>query len=94
MRALNRQFLKKDHVTDVLSFDYSDGKARGTLKGEVVICAPVAERNAKSFGTTVQKELALYVIHGILHLLGYDDHRAADIRKMRRREVELMKVLG
>ena len=93
MRTLHKKFLKKDSVTDVLSFDYSQKKTRGALAGEIVICAGVARRNARAYKTTLEQELCLYVIHGILHLLGYDDHRPADIRAMRRREAELMRAL-
>ncbi len=80
MRSMNRTYLGHDYVTDVITFDH----------GEIVICPAVAARNARSYGNTVAKELALYVVHGILHLAGYDDHKPADIARMRAKEKELM----
>ena len=95
IRSLNRRFLKRDHVTDVLAFDYSDARRRkqGPLHGEIVISADTAVRQAKIFGTSVKLELTLYIIHGILHLLGYDDHRPKDIKRMRAKEQKVLKTI-
>ena len=68
MRALNRQFRGKDMVTDVLSFPSDD---RGFL-GDIVIAAGVAARQAGDAGHSVQTELRVLSLHGLLHLLGYD----------------------
>jgi probable rRNA maturation factor len=84
MRALNKKYLGHDFVTDVLTFDL------GEDSGEVVICPLIAGVNARAHHTSTQKELTLYVIHGILHLAGYDDHSPKDILKMRRMENELI----
>ncbi len=96
IRRINRRFLGRDRATDVLAFDLSDArlsykrkKAR-RLEGEVVVSVMTAARNAKRFGNSLSEEAVLYVIHGILHLLGYDDHRAADVVRMRRREQKLL----
>lgn len=62
--------------------------------GEIVISTDTAIKNAKVYHTTPQREILLYVVHGILHLLGYDDHRNCDIRKMRRQEQILMNFLS
>ena len=95
--ALNKKFLKKNYVTDVLSFDLKEWKRRPDrsfdLTGEIVICPEAAQENAKVFKTSLEEEIILYIIHGILHLLGYDDHRRRDIRRMRQREKEIMKRL-
>ena len=65
IRELNRKYRKKDKATDVLSFQY-DGS------GEVVICLEVVKKNAQQFKVTYQKELARVLIHGVLHVLGYN----------------------
>ena len=81
------------YATDVLAFDLRDRKSASALEGEIVISTGAACRQARQFKTTPQREVTLYVVHGILHLLGYDDHRPADIRKMRSKEKELMELL-
>ncbi len=80
MRTMNRKFLGHDYVTDVITFDH----------GEIVICPAVARANAKRFNNTVDAEILLYVVHGLLHLAGYDDHAPADIKRMRAMEVKLV----
>jgi probable rRNA maturation factor len=84
MRAMNRKYLKHDYVTDVLAFSL------GGLFGEIIICPHQARRNAGEYRTSTQKELVLYVIHGILHLAGFNDHGARDKTQMRRMERELL----
>jgi probable rRNA maturation factor len=69
MCDLNRAFRGTDAVTDVLAFDLSDDRG---LLGDVYVCPPVARRNAKEWGVTPEEELVRLVVHGVLHLLGYD----------------------
>jgi probable rRNA maturation factor len=88
MRALNRQFRGKDAVTDVLSFP---ADARGFL-GDIVIAAGVSERQARAAGHSVQTELRVLALHGLLHLLGYDHE--GDDGKMARAEARLRKKAG
>ncbi len=98
IRILNKKFLGHDYATDVLAFDLTDGeisRQRGRKKfcqieGEIIISAMKASENARKFETSPQEELVLYVVHGILHLLGYDDHRQSDIKRMRKKEQEVM----
>jgi probable rRNA maturation factor len=85
IHRLNRQFLQHDEPTDVLSFPLSEGKG-SRLSGELVIGAEVALAQATQRGHVVQAELALYVIHGLLHLCGYDDHDDEGAAAMRERE--------
>lgn len=93
MREVNRQYLNHDYVTDVITFDLSDDIVNlSSLQGDVFICPQVAVDNAKEYGTTPLKETTLYVIHGILHLLGYDDKSPSKIKVMRKKEEELMKL--
>jgi probable rRNA maturation factor len=93
IHRLNKQFLDHDEPTDVLSFPMSEPGAR-KLAGELVLGAEVAQTEAAARGHDVQAELALYVIHGLLHLCGHDDHDDADRRRMRERERHYLQLLG
>ena len=66
------------------------GGDRHFFHGEIVVCPQAAARNAKCYGNSVDQELVLYVVHGLLHLAGYDDKTAEDKRRMRKKERELM----
>lgn len=92
IHALNRQFLDHDYPTDVLSFvlDARDGH----LDGEVVISADTAATAAREHGTTPADEQLLYVIHGMLHLVGHDDQTEADARNMRAAERRYLVACG
>jgi len=83
----------KHEPTDILTFPLSEPGAK-RLAGELVIGAEMALVHAAERGHDVQAELALYVIHGLLHLCGYDDHDDADLREMRARERHYLAVLG
>ena len=93
IHALNKRFLGHDEPTDVLSFPLSEPNAN-RLAGELVIGAEVALAQAKERGHDVQEELALYVIHGLLHLCGYDDKADEAAREMRVRERHYLAALG
>ena len=88
IRALNRQFRGKDAVTDVLSFPSGE---RGFL-GDIVVASGVAKRQAKDAGHSVQTELKVLVLHGLLHLMGYDHEN--DDGAMARVEGRLRKKAG
>ncbi|HWY87524.1 MAG TPA: rRNA maturation RNase YbeY [Gemmataceae bacterium] len=92
-QRLNKRFLDHDEPTDVLSFPLSDAGA-AKLSGELVIAVEVAHEQARARGHDVQSELALYVIHGLLHLCGYDDKSAGHARDMRARERHYLGELG
>src|SRR6516165_2658672 len=85
IHRLNQRYLQHDEPTDVLSFPLSEPNAK-KLVGELVIGTEIAQAQAKERGHDVQAELALYVIHGLLHLCGHDDHDATGAAKMRVRE--------
>ena len=72
MKALNKKYRGGNNTTDVLAFDY----------GEIIICLPQAKRQAEQLGHSLKKELAILLIHGILHLAGYDDKTKKDYNKM------------
>jgi probable rRNA maturation factor len=93
IHRLNKQFLGHDEPTDVLSFPLSDAGAK-RLSGELVIGAQVAAAQAAEAGHDVQAELALYIIHGLLHLCGYDDQDDEGAAEMRRRERFHLQALG
>lgn len=89
IRKINRQFLKHDFATDVISFPLGTD-----LVGELVISAEFAVGEARLRKIPVEEELLRYVAHGILHLLGYDDHDPADRERMwKRQERELARIL-
>jgi probable rRNA maturation factor len=79
-RKLNKQFRRKDYATDVLSFG---AEGDPSSLGELVICPQVIVKQAKEHGLSVREELAYMVLHGILHLLGYDhDTSEGDAKAM------------
>lgn len=81
-RRLNREYRGKDKPTNVLSFPYEEP---GSL-GDIVLCAPVVNREAKEQGKTAAAHWAHMVVHGVLHLRGYDHIRAPDAKVMEARE--------
>ncbi len=78
IRRLNRQYRDKDKVTDVLSFNLDEGD----LLGEVLLCYPQALRQAKELGHGVREELLFLLVHGLLHLHGFDHERPRDAARM------------
>jgi probable rRNA maturation factor len=97
VRDLNRRFLGLDEPTDVLSFGLAaaDGAPfalppEEISLGEVVVAYPTALRQAQEAGRPIEAEAAHLLVHGILHLLGYDHERPEDERAMRRREEEIL----
>lgn len=91
IRTLKREYFGIDAATDVLSFPAGDfpGPGRQPL-GDIVISLDTARRAAKEFDTSYERELALYLAHGLLHLLGHDHQTPADARKMGRLERKLL----
>jgi len=77
----------------VITFDHSDGNSAEQMSGEIFISLADALVHAKRFRTTWQEEVARYVVHGLLHLCGYDDLRPVARRKMKREEDRLMRGL-
>lgn len=94
MRAMNRDYLQHDYATDVLSFRLDDEDAGDQLEGEIIVSADTARRQAASYGWSTDDELLLYVIHGALHLAGYDDQEDADRQRMREAEQRFLSQLG
>ena len=82
---MNAAYLKRRRTTDVLSFPLSDSPDP-LLEGEVYVNVDCARRQARRYGVTFRNEVARLVIHGMLHLLDYDDKRESEKRKMTRLE--------
>jgi probable rRNA maturation factor len=91
---VNRQFLNHDHPTDVISFDLSDQQMSPEVVFELVVNGQLAIRQAKVRGHDSLSELALYITHGLLHNLGYNDAQAKDAKKMHQMEDEILTSLG
>jgi len=86
LKSLNKKYKDRDRLTDVLSFDLGDF-------GEIFISVDRAIANSKIFGTRIEEELVLYVIHGILHLYGYDDENVEDKTRMSAKESEILRLI-
>ncbi len=85
IRAINKKFLKHDYATDVVSFD----------TGDIVVSVDFAKKYAKDLGLPFREELARYLVHGTLHLLGYDDKNEKDHARMHKRQEQILtKVIG
>lgn len=95
MRRLNREYRKKDRTTDVLAFAMRESASPASaLLGDVVISIPTARRQAKEGGRSLSEELAWLLVHGVLHLCGYDHERSdVEARRMKRREQTILKAL-
>ncbi len=87
--SLNDRYLGRDEVTDVLSFDLSETGSRG-LSAQIIVCGDVAAEQGPKHGLSVEDELMLYVIHGLLHLTGWDDADAGPAERMKTRQEELL----
>lgn len=92
MAALHARHSGIAGPTDVLTFDLGGSPRR--LDGEIIVCADVAARRAAARGIPLGSELALYVVHGVLHLCGYDDHTRRGFQRMHAREDEILVNLG
>lgn len=104
MRQLNTKYRGVGQPTDVLAFpmyedmkealrDLADGDGATVLLGDVIICGEIAERQAKEYGHSAERELVYLFTHGLLHLLGYD-HEDGDAAAMRAEEDEILSQLG
>jgi probable rRNA maturation factor len=92
IQELNREHLDHDWPTDVISFLYEGHD--GCIDGEVIASSETASRTAENLPWSDDDELLLYFIHGTLHLVGYDDHKEADIHEMRSAELHYLAYSG
>ena len=80
---INLQYLGHDYFTDIITFDYCEGKK---ISGDLFISVDSVRENAAVYKTDLNEELHRVIVHGILHLIGYDDHTEGDIKVMRSKE--------
>ena len=80
---INQRFLQHDYFTDIITFDYSEGSK---ISGDLFISVDSVKENSIEYGTDFEDELHRVIVHGILHLIGYDDHTDEDIKIMRSKE--------
>jgi len=94
MRQLNKQYLDHDYETDVLSFVLEYDDQTGELQGQLIVSTDTAAKLASELGGTMEQELLLYVVHGTLHLVGYNDKDPADAQEMRDAERRYLESVG
>jgi rRNA maturation RNase YbeY len=83
LREINRQFLEHDYNTDVIAFDYGSA---GTVSGEIYMSIETIRRNSTVYGTRIKEEILRVMVHGTLHLIGYDDSDEAARKEMSAKE--------
>jgi len=84
---VNQKYLGHDYYTDIITFDYCEGDR---LNGDLFISVDTVKANSEFYGSTFDDELNRVIVHGVLHLIGYDDHTEEDIAMMRSKENEYL----
>ncbi len=87
IKLINREYLNHNDFTDVITFDYTEGKA---ISGDIFISIDQVRLNARSYGKEEEDELRRVMVHGVLHLLGYGDGNKEERRTMRQMENEAL----
>lgn len=82
IRRLNKRYRDKDKATDVLSFDVGDGLTEDEPFGDVVVSVETARRQARAYGAPLMEEMQRLIVHGTLHLCGYDHHERREAARM------------
>jgi rRNA maturation RNase YbeY len=80
---VNKKYLQHNYYTDIITFDYCEGNR---LSGDLFISVDSVRLNAAEYGSSFEDELNRVIVHGLLHLMGYDDHSDEDITQMRAKE--------
>lgn len=80
---VNQRYLEHDYFTDIITFDYCEGDR---LSGDLFISVDSVRENSLEYGTEFKDELNRVIVHGVLHLIGYDDHTDEDVMTMREKE--------
>ena len=91
VHKLNKDFLNHDYLTDILTFNLNEGRGK-KISGDIYISIDRVRENALIFKTTFTQELLRVIIHGVLHLMGYDDKTKVKMTKMRDREDKCLKM--
>ena len=92
IKELNKQYFNSNEVTDVISFPLSNNK--NILSGEIIVSVETAVEIAGKRNIGIEGEIVLYIVHGLLHLLGYADGNEEDARAMHEEESKILKTLG
>lgn len=92
-RELNQAYRERDHATNVLTFEYGVDP-EGNMAGDIVLCVPVLEREAKEQGKALLDHAAHLTVHGVLHALGYDHIETHDARDMEALETQILASMG
>mgnify|MGYP006305571255 CR=1 FL=1 len=87
LRRINREFLQHNHFTDVISFDYSEKRI---ISGDIFISVEQVRENAATYAVEFEEELRRVMIHGILHLMGFEDREQKERQQMRKLEDEAL----
>jgi len=93
-RALNRSYRRRDRPTNVLAFVYHDVHGAHGVGGDIVLCAPIMRREAAEQGKSLAAHCAHLVVHGLLHLQGYNHKHAPEAARMESREVAILATFG
>ena len=94
-KALNKEWRKKNSATNVLSFPVGEPIEHApNFLGDIVVCAPIVEQEAKEQGKAIEAHWAHLIIHGILHLQGYDHESDEDANEMETKEINILKGIG
>jgi rRNA maturation RNase YbeY len=94
MRRINRTYFGRNSDTDVIAFPYGDDESEaggGVLLGDIVVSVHRARVQAREWHTDINREILLYIVHGILHLCGYDDTRPRERKRMEARQDYILK---
>lgn len=92
MKRLNKKYLKRNYPTDVLAFPETEKHPGINILGEIIICPQTVKKNARRFNSSFGKELIKILIHGLLHLLGYDHEESVkEAEKMGEKEAYYLK---
>ena len=94
IRAINRRFRGKDKATNVISFPFMDNLPKEKIIGDIIICPSVASKEARKYGNNFVDYVAFLLIHGFLHLLGYDHIKEKDRLIMERKEEEIFRSIS
>ena len=84
---INKKYLEHDYYTDIITFDYCE---EDILNGDLFISIDTVRANADFYGATFHEDLSRVIVHGVLHLIGYDDHSDDDVKQMRAKENEYL----
>ncbi len=94
IRDINRDFRGKDKATNVISFPFMDNLPKEKIIGDIIICPSVASKEARKYGNNFVDYIAFLLIHGFLHLLGYDHIKEKDRLIMERKEEEIFRSIS